>query len=161
MKWSAVRDYVQVLRALLRGEETEWEGGVLRMLHPEGYGAPRPIEVPILIGAAGPKGVATAQELGDGIVASPSPIPGFKWSIALTFGTVLKAGENPDSPRVIAAAGHAAPPLFISRWKTKCFIWSKMAKSGPRFTRRYPYGCDTCYSTTSIWWQSTIEIGPS
>jgi 5,10-methylenetetrahydromethanopterin reductase len=112
MKWSAVRDYVQVLRALLRGEETVWEGGVLQMLHPEGYGAPRPIEVPIVIGAAGPKGIATAQELGDGVFASPSPIPGFKWSIALTFGTVLKAGENPDSPRVLAAAGHAAPLLF-------------------------------------------------
>ncbi len=54
LKWSYVTRYVQVLRALLRGEEVEWEGGVLRMLHPEGYGAPRPIDVPFVIAAAGP-----------------------------------------------------------------------------------------------------------
>jgi len=59
MKWSAVREYVQVLRALLRGEEATWESRVMRMMHPAGYGASRPIEVPILIGAAGPKGIAT------------------------------------------------------------------------------------------------------
>ncbi|HXW83171.1 MAG TPA: LLM class flavin-dependent oxidoreductase, partial [Candidatus Binataceae bacterium] len=111
MKWSAVREYVSVLRALLRGEEARWEGGVMRMLHPHGYGAARPIEVPFVIGAAGPKGIAAARELGDGIFGTPPP-PGFKWSIALTFGTVLREGEDPGSPRVLAAAGHAAPVLF-------------------------------------------------
>src|SRR5579863_1659216 len=39
MKWSAVREYVKVLRALLRGEDAEWEGGMMRMMHPTGYGA--------------------------------------------------------------------------------------------------------------------------
>src|SRR5919108_3412638 len=34
MKWSAVAEYVRVLRALLRGEQVEWEGGVMQMLHP-------------------------------------------------------------------------------------------------------------------------------
>ncbi|HEY6418701.1 MAG TPA: LLM class flavin-dependent oxidoreductase [Candidatus Binataceae bacterium] len=111
MKWSAVREYVQVLRALLRGEEAIWEGGVMRMLHPEGYGPSRPIEVPFVIGAAGPKGIAAAHELADGVFATP-PIPGFRWSIALTFGTVLRDGEDPGSARVLAAAGHAAPVLF-------------------------------------------------
>jgi 5,10-methylenetetrahydromethanopterin reductase len=45
--------------------------------------------VPIIIGAAGPTGIAAAKELGDGVFAAPNPIGGFKWSIALTFGTVL------------------------------------------------------------------------
>src|SRR5262249_14750609 len=58
MKWSDVSAYVRVLRALLRGDEAEWEGGVVRMLHPDGYGAPRPIDVPIVVAAAGPKGIA-------------------------------------------------------------------------------------------------------
>ena len=111
MKWSAVREYVQVLRAILRGEEATWEGGVICMLHPAGYGASRPIEVPFVIGAAGPKGIAAAHELADGVFGTP-PIPGFKWSIALTFGTVLRDGEDPGSARVLAAAGHAAPVLF-------------------------------------------------
>jgi 5,10-methylenetetrahydromethanopterin reductase len=111
MKWTDVREYVKVLRALLRGEEATWEGGAMRMLHPAGYGAARPIEVPLVIGAAGPKGIAAARELADGVFVT-SPIQGFKWTIALIFGTVLRDGEDPGSARVLAAAGHAAPVFF-------------------------------------------------
>lgn len=112
LKWSRVSHYVRVLRALLRGERVEWEGGVIQMLHPDGYGAPRPIDVPFVIGAAGPKGIAAARELGDGVFGAPMPIAGFAWSIVLTFGTVLEEGEDPGSARVLAAAGHAAPVAF-------------------------------------------------
>ncbi len=112
MKWSRVVEYVRVLRGLLRGEQVEWEGGVMQMLHPGGYAPPRPIEVPFVIGAAGPKGIAAAREVGDGVFGAPVPIPGFAWSVVLTFGTVLGDGEDPGSPRVLAAAGHAAPVMF-------------------------------------------------
>jgi len=97
---------------LLRGEQVEWEGRVLEMLHPEGYGARRPIAVPFVIAAAGPKGIAAARDVGDGVFAAAMPIAGFDSSIVLTFGTVLDEGEDPGSLRVLAAAGHAAPVLF-------------------------------------------------
>jgi 5,10-methylenetetrahydromethanopterin reductase len=112
MKWAHVRAYVRAVRALLRGEQVDWEGGVLQMLHPEGYARRRPIDVPIVIAAAGPKGIAAAHEVGDGVFGAPMPIPGFAWSIVLHFGTVLEEGEEPASARVMAAAGHAAPVLF-------------------------------------------------
>jgi 5,10-methylenetetrahydromethanopterin reductase len=112
MKWADVLAYVRTLRALLRGEQVEWEGGVLQMLQPDGYGAPRPLDVPIVIAAAGPKGIAAAQEVGDGVFGAPMPIPGFDRSVVLTFGTVLADGEDPGSPRALAAAGHAVPVLF-------------------------------------------------
>jgi 5,10-methylenetetrahydromethanopterin reductase len=112
LKWSFVTEYVRALRGLLRGEQVEWEGKTIQMLHPDGYGAPRPLEVPFIIGAAGPKGIAAAHELADGVFGAPVPIPGFEWSIALTFGTVLADGEAPGSPRALAAAGHAAPVVF-------------------------------------------------
>jgi 5,10-methylenetetrahydromethanopterin reductase len=112
MKWSDVGQYVRVLRALLRGQEAEWEGGVMRMLHPAGYGASRPIEVPFLIAAAGPKGIAAARELGAGVFGAGMPLRGFGWSIVLSFGTVLAEGEDPGSARVMSAAGHAAPVMF-------------------------------------------------
>src|SRR5690606_24367913 len=67
LKWAYVRSYVSALRAILRGEQVEWEGGVVQMMHPDGFGPARPIEVPIVIAAAGPKGVAAARELGDGV----------------------------------------------------------------------------------------------
>jgi 5,10-methylenetetrahydromethanopterin reductase len=112
MPWARVTAYVRVLRALLRGEQVEWEGGVLQMLQPDGYGVPRPIDVPFVIGAAGPKGIAAAHALGDGVFAAAVPIPGFARSIVLTFGTVLDDGEDPGAARVLAAAGHAAPVMF-------------------------------------------------
>lgn len=112
LRWTWVARYVRTLKALLRGEATEWEGRQIRMLHADGFGAPRPLEVPIVIGAAGPKGVAVARELADGIICAVEPIPGFAWTALLFFGTVLDEGEDPGSPRAIAAAGHAVAVLF-------------------------------------------------
>jgi 5,10-methylenetetrahydromethanopterin reductase len=112
LRWTWVSEYVRVLRALLRGEDVEWEGGVMRMLHPEGYGAARPIDVPFVIAAAGPKGVAAAREVGDGVFGAVVPIPGFRWSVVLTLGTVLDDGEDAGSARALAAAGHGASVAF-------------------------------------------------
>jgi 5,10-methylenetetrahydromethanopterin reductase len=107
MRWADVREYVRVLRALLAGEEAEWDGRAVRMLHPEGFGAARPIEVPVIIGADGPKGTAVAEELGDGIFAAalPNSAAAGRWHALLQFGTVLDPGEQPDTARVVDAAG--------------------------------------------------------
>jgi 5,10-methylenetetrahydromethanopterin reductase len=107
LPWQFVREYVRALRGLLRGELVEWEGRSIQMLHPDGYGAPRPLDVPLVIAAAGPKGVAAARELGDGVFGS-APIGGFAWSVLLAMGTVLDPGESAGSERALAAAGHAA-----------------------------------------------------
>jgi len=113
LPWARVADYVRVLRALLRGETVTWEGAKMAMMHPEGFGASRPIEVPILLGAAGPKGIATAREVADGVfIAGAACVPGFAWEARLFFGTVLDEGETDDSPRVMAAAGHGAAVLY-------------------------------------------------
>jgi 5,10-methylenetetrahydromethanopterin reductase len=111
LKWSFVSEYVRILRALLRDGEVEWEGRAVRMLHPEGFAPPRPIEVPFVITASGPKGIAMAREV-DGVLAGEAPIPGFRWSILVTMGTVLDEGEPPGSARALAAAGHGASFLF-------------------------------------------------
>src|SRR4051794_25644988 len=37
MRWADVRTYVSALRALLRGEDVEWEGATIRMIHPDGF----------------------------------------------------------------------------------------------------------------------------
>ena len=39
LKWATVANYVRTVQALLRGEQAEWEGAVVEMLHPEGFGA--------------------------------------------------------------------------------------------------------------------------
>jgi 5,10-methylenetetrahydromethanopterin reductase len=106
--WSFMDAYVRAYRGLLRGATIEWEGARMRMLHPPGHAAPRPVEVPIIIGALGPKGAAVARELGDGLyvtLALPEFAKEFSWVSYLFWGTVLAEGEDPSSERVQAAGG--------------------------------------------------------
>jgi 5,10-methylenetetrahydromethanopterin reductase len=116
MPWRKVAEYVRCLRALLAGDTAEWEGTKISMLHLPGFGARRPIQVPILIGAEGPKGLAVAAELGDGVfsgaVPQPDAVKVTDWRALLCFGTVLDDGEDLTSPRVIDAAGPAAVLLY-------------------------------------------------
>jgi 5,10-methylenetetrahydromethanopterin reductase len=107
LSWRYVGEYVQTVQGLLRGEVMQWDGAPIQMLHSPGLAPPLPIRVPILFGADGPKGQAVARRLGQGVLSTRSPIPGFAWSMAMTYGTVLEEGESPDSERVLAAAGHA------------------------------------------------------
>ncbi|MDT7637576.1 MAG: 5,10-methylenetetrahydromethanopterin reductase, partial [Pseudonocardiales bacterium] len=67
ISWSYMDSYIRAYRGLLRGEVVEWEGAQMRMLHPDGHAPARPVEVPILVGALGPKGNKVANELGDGV----------------------------------------------------------------------------------------------
>jgi 5,10-methylenetetrahydromethanopterin reductase len=113
LRWAFVADYVRALQGLLRGEIVEWEGAKMQMIHPEGYGAPRPIEVPFLLGAAGPKGIATAKEVGAGVfVAGADAVPGFGHEACLLFGTVVEDDDDLSSERVMAAAGHGAAVYY-------------------------------------------------
>jgi 5,10-methylenetetrahydromethanopterin reductase len=126
MRWADVAGYVRALRGLLRGEEVEWEGRALRMLHLPGFGAARPIDVPILIGASGPKGLAVAAELGDGVFSAGVPQPNeAAWHALLLFGTVLDDGETPTSQRALAAGG---PGLVVALHGT--YEWSGEAVDG-------------------------------
>jgi 5,10-methylenetetrahydromethanopterin reductase len=109
--WRTVRAYVLALRALLRGEEVEWDGTMLKMLQLEGFAPSRPIEVPLLVAVGGPKGLAVAEEVADGVVLAGTmghiDSGTLRWIIQTTTGTVLEPGEPPDSPRALDAAGHA------------------------------------------------------
>jgi 5,10-methylenetetrahydromethanopterin reductase len=104
LRWRDVGTYLGALRGLLRGEEVEWEGAVLQMLQLPGFAAPRPVEVPLLVAAEGPKGLAVARERGDGLFTLRAQ-GGFPWVAQLVIGTVLDPGEAPDSARALAAAG--------------------------------------------------------
>jgi 5,10-methylenetetrahydromethanopterin reductase len=132
MRWADVREYIVVLRALLRGEDAEWEGATIRMIHPDGFGAARPISVPILVGADGPRGTAVAIEVGDGTFAAgrPNRQATSSWTGLLQFGTVLDDGEPLDSERVIEAAG---PGLAVA-------LHARLEMAGPEAVDRVPGG---------------------
>jgi 5,10-methylenetetrahydromethanopterin reductase len=106
--WSYMSSYIGAFRGLLRGETVEWDGGRMRMLHPADHAGPRPVEVPVLISALGPKGLAVARERADGLFTVNGQTAfarEFTWAALGVHGTVLADGEALDSPRVRAAAG--------------------------------------------------------
>ena len=113
LSWRYVANYIEVLRALLRGEDVAWDGGMMRMLHWPGFAPPRPIEVPFVVAAGGARGFAVARELAQGVlVPFGAAGKGFDWSAAFIMGTVLDPGEAPDTPRAIDAAGHGAAVML-------------------------------------------------
>src|SRR5690242_15963563 len=98
--WKFMDAYIRAYRGLLRGETVEWEGARMRMLHPAGHAAPRPVDVPIIVGALGPKGAAVARDLGDGLFVTlqiPEFATEFDRVSYLFWGTVLDDGEEPRS----------------------------------------------------------------
>jgi 5,10-methylenetetrahydromethanopterin reductase len=106
--WSYLRDYVSAFRGLLAGATVQWQGARMQMMHPNGHAPERPVDVPILISALGPKGLAVATELADGLFTVNGQTrfaPQFDWAALAVHGTVLADGESLDSPRVQAAAG--------------------------------------------------------
>ena len=137
MRWSEVAEYVRVLRALLRGEEVAWEGALIRMMQPDGFAPDRPIaDVPILIGADGPKGYAVAKELGDGVIGAVAPPTGDglpPWRALLALGTVLEEGEQPTDERVLDAAGHGVAVIFHALYERGGAEGVDAVPGGPRW----------------------------
>jgi 5,10-methylenetetrahydromethanopterin reductase len=112
MPWREVRAYIGALRSLLAGDEVEWDGSILKMLQTEGFTAPLPIKVPIMVAIGGPKGLAVAEEVGDGVILTGAigniDAGKLKRVLQTTSGTVLEPDEDAGSPRSLAAAGHVA-----------------------------------------------------
>jgi 5,10-methylenetetrahydromethanopterin reductase len=106
--WAYMAEYIRAYRGLLRGEVVEWEGAQMQMLHPAGHAPQRPIDVPILISALGPKGAEVTRELADGLYATLQ-LPDFAQEFSrvsyLAWGTVLDEGEEPTAERVRLAGG--------------------------------------------------------
>lgn len=107
--WAKVKQYVLTVQALLRGEQVEWETGIMQLIHPdERFGPALPIEVPWGIAGEGPKGSQVAKDLGAELFRITTPEPGYDKQMMMLIGTVLDEDEPLDAERVIDAAGHAA-----------------------------------------------------
>ncbi|MGE0878495.1 MAG: LLM class flavin-dependent oxidoreductase [Acidimicrobiia bacterium] len=146
MRWADVADYVGVLRALLRGDDAVWDGKVITMMHPSGFASARPIEVPILLGADGPKGLAVARELADGVISAGRPVGAAgdppSWRAVLAFGTVLDDGESVTDERVLDAAGHGLAVVYHGRYE----------RGGAATVDEWPGGAA---------WRAGVEVAPT
>jgi 5,10-methylenetetrahydromethanopterin reductase len=116
LSWAQTERYVSQLRALLAGEVVEIDGKQCQMIHHPAMAEPRPIEVPLVLSAMGPKGQAIARESSDGLM-SVGPGDG-SWDpyYEMVHGTVLDPGEDPRSDRALAAAGPWWVVIFHAMW---------------------------------------------
>ena len=107
--WAEVEHYARTVQALLRGEQVEWEGAVMQVIHPDTrFGPTLPVTVAWAVAGEGPKGTRVARDLGAELLRITAPEPGFGPQTMMVIGTVLDEGEDPGSDRAIDAAGHAA-----------------------------------------------------
>ena len=143
MKAGAFREYLRVLRALLHGEEVEYDLGgerqQIRFLHADRGFIDVEHPVPIYVAADGPLALKAAGAYGDGRVCSHNQtrarlqksletmqqgasavgrtFPDGFHTAALTYACVLKPGEKPTSDRVIDAIGPMAAATLHYWWE--------------------------------------------
>ena len=99
---AAMRTHITQVRALLRGDIAEIDGGLAQILASDGSLPDRPINVPFYMAGNGPKARALAKEITEGLI-SPAPADGFETCLVSTNGTVLDDGEDITSPRASTA----------------------------------------------------------
>jgi 5,10-methylenetetrahydromethanopterin reductase len=112
LAWREVEAYVRSLRGLLRGDAVEVDGRLCQLIHPDGFLAKRPIEVPLVLAANGPKGLALARRIADGAMCAGVIPEGAAAVRYLVFGTVMEPGETFASPRVVDAIGGAIAVVY-------------------------------------------------
>jgi alkanesulfonate monooxygenase SsuD/methylene tetrahydromethanopterin reductase-like flavin-dependent oxidoreductase (luciferase family) len=101
MRWRDVAAYGRTQR----GEQMRWDGKPIQMLHTPGFAPPRLLEVPCLIAAGGPKGIAVAHEAGDGILGGvPMLLDGLEKALKRRgHGFGRYADDRPSSVTEICA----------------------------------------------------------
>jgi 5,10-methylenetetrahydromethanopterin reductase len=131
LTWSYMRQFLIAIRTLLAGDPVEIDGRVAQMRHPPPFAPDRPIKVPFIVAANGPKGVEVARELGDGLIygGDPSKVPsGFDTLWMPAAAIVLDQGEPKSSPQVqdtarimfslqyhLAYEGFSNPPVLVQQ----------------------------------------------
>ncbi len=97
-----MREYVTIVRALWRGERVTFDGEVFRLRGARLHVAP-PAPPPLWIGAMGPRMLALAGELADGVLFSAALAPAYlRRALGLVHDGARRAGRDPKS---VGAAG--------------------------------------------------------
>ncbi|MFC5064863.1 LLM class flavin-dependent oxidoreductase [Actinomycetospora atypica] len=129
--WARVRRYALTVQALLRGEQVEWDGAMMQMIHPDDrFGPARPVTVPWAVAGEGPKGLQVARDLDAELFRISAPEPGYGRQTMMVPGTVLDEDETAGSDRAIAAAGHAVG-LFL-HWAVEHGVIDEILPEGGR-----------------------------
>jgi 5,10-methylenetetrahydromethanopterin reductase len=131
LSWQTTRTWVEQLKGLLRGEVVTIDGERCQMIHRPELAEPRPIRVPILLSAFGPKGLAITREIADGWMGGAPAPERFARAVHMVNGTVLAPGESPAAPRVVESVGPWQAGMYH-------FLW----ENNPQLLPNVPGGAD-------------------
>jgi 5,10-methylenetetrahydromethanopterin reductase len=99
----AIREAIELIRALLRGETVDFVGQVISSDHGHLSFSPVRSALPIYLASNGPLGQRVAAELADGaIMEACASVPEVRALCAAITVGATKAGRNPQAIRVIA-----------------------------------------------------------
>lgn len=115
--WDYLVEYVTQLRALLRGEVVTIDGQKCQMMHFKDITAARPIDIPILLSAMGPKGQELTRQIADGIFTVSGGDLGLDWHVQMVNGTVLGPDETLADQRVKQAVGPWYVLMYHAGWQ--------------------------------------------
>jgi 5,10-methylenetetrahydromethanopterin reductase len=127
LKLSDMRTHIAQVRALLRGEAADIDGGLAQILASDGWLPDRPIAVPFYMAGQGPRVRALAKEISDGLISLGAPAEGFGTCLVAASGTVLDEGEDVTSPR----ASTAVKPLVALAYHLRYAIDPESVKALP------------------------------
>lgn len=110
LSWETTRRYIETLHTLLQGGVAEVDGERVQMIHRPELTSSRPIDVPLLLSALGPKGLDITSELiSNGTCIGLIDVGGVEGAyghhVQMVCGSVLDPGESAGSPRARAAIG--------------------------------------------------------
>ena len=75
---ASMRTHIAQVKALLRGDIADIDGGLAQILASDGWLPDRPINVPVYMAGQGPKARALAKEITDGLISLGGPAEGYE-----------------------------------------------------------------------------------
>jgi probable F420-dependent oxidoreductase len=104
-----------VIRDLAEGRRVEYEGTWLEL-----EWAPK-VDLPLWIAGYGPKAMELAGRVADGIMIQLADPDLIRWFVSQVHDAARKAGRDPSSIRVMAAAPAHVAPIEVGRERTNWF----------------------------------------
>jgi 5,10-methylenetetrahydromethanopterin reductase len=99
----AIRETIELIRALLRGETVDFDGEVVAFHHGRLSFSPLRPAIPVYVASNGPLGQRVAAEIADGVImeacASAAEVRAFRDAVD---NAARKAGRDPQAIRIIA-----------------------------------------------------------
>jgi len=110
LSWKTFTEHVENLHTLLQGGTATVDGARAQMVHMPGLAADRPIDVPLLVSAMGPKGLDITADLIQrkvctGLIDVAGVEGPYGHHVQMVSGTVLEPGESAGSDRAREAIG--------------------------------------------------------